>query len=106
LTLQYLLASLPILIVLSLMLLVHWGGQRAGVAGWVASVLVAALAFGLTPQVLWVSQLKGILLSLFVLAIIWPALLLYNVVNQVGGIHTIAQGLERVIGERGILLII
>ncbi|MCL5998201.1 MAG: L-lactate permease [Chloroflexi bacterium] len=102
----YLLAALPILIVLALMLLLHWGGQRAGPAGWIAGVAVAAFTFGLTPQVLWVSQLKGLLLSLYVLAVLWPALLLYNVVNQAGGIRALARALERAIGDRGMLLIV
>jgi lactate permease len=102
----YLMASLPILIVLGLMVLARWGGQRAGIGGWLVGMVVASLAFGLTPQVVWVSQLKGLLLSLYVLIIIWPALLLYNVVNQVGGIRSITSGLESAIGDRGVLLIV
>ncbi|HEY3341553.1 MAG TPA: L-lactate permease, partial [Anaerolineae bacterium] len=103
---QYLLAFLPILIVLALMLLLHWGGQRAGPAGWLAGIVVAVVAFGLTPQVLWVSQVKGALLALYVLAVLWPALLLYNVVNQVGGIRAIALALEQTITDRPLLLIV
>jgi len=102
----YLFALLPILVVLGLMILARWSGQRAGLAGLLAGVLIAALAFGLTPQVLWISQLKGVLLALYVLIIIWPALLLFNVVNQIGGIQAIAQGLERAMGDRGVLLIV
>src|SRR5919197_1415596 len=103
---QYSLAALPILFVLALMLLLRWGGQRAGPAGWLAGIVVAALAFGLTPQVLWVSQAKGFLLSLYVLAVLWPALLLYNVVNQAGGIRALAQILERAITDRPLLLVV
>ena len=94
------LAAFPILVVLILMVALRWGGQRAGPAGWVAGVLVAWLAFGLTPQVLWVSQLKGLLLSLYVLAIIWPAMALYHVVNQAGGIRAMADGLGLAMGDR------
>jgi lactate permease len=103
---QYFLAFLPILIVLALMLILHWGGQRAGPAGWLAGILVAALFFGLTPQVLWVSQAKGVLLALYVLAVLWPAILLYNVVNQAGGIRAIALALEQTITDRPLLLIV
>lgn len=102
----YLLAASPILIVLVLMLALKWGGQHAGPAGWLAGVIVAAFAFGLTPDVLWVSQAKGILLSLYVLAVLLPALLLYNVVDQVGGIRAIALALEQTIADRGTLLIV
>ncbi len=103
---QYFLALLPIVLVLALMILLRWGGQRAGPVGLLAGVAIAAVAFGLTPQILWVSQAKGLLLSLYVLAVLWPALLLYNVVNQAGGIRAIALGLERAIADRGVLLIV
>ncbi len=103
---QYLLAALPIVVLLGLMMALRWGGQRAGPAGWLVGLAVAALAFGLNWDVLWVSQLKGLFLSLFVLAILWPALLLYNVVDQVGGIRALARGLEAAIGDRGLLLVV
>ena len=103
---RYLLAALPILFVLGLMILRRWGGQRAGPAGWLAGGLIALLAFGLNWQVLWVSQLKGLFLSLFVLAILWPALFLYHVVDGAGGIRATAQALEGSAGERGLLLIL
>ncbi len=103
---RYLLAASPILIVLALMLLARWGGQRAGPVGWLAGIVVAALAFGLTPEVLWVSQAKGVLLALYVLVVLWPALLLYNIVRQVGGIDALAGALQRAIRKRGVLLLV
>jgi len=103
---EYLFAALPILIVLVLMLRLRWGGQRAGPAGWLAGLVIAAFAFGLTPDVFWVSQLKGLFLSIFVLAVMVPALFLYNIVDQVGGIRAIAEALEQTIADRGMLLIV
>ena len=102
----FFLAALPILILLLLMLLFRWSGPAAGLAGWLVAIFAAALAFGLTPQVFWVSQVKGLLLSLFVLAIFWPALYLYNVVQQAGGIRAMAAGLEQAVGDPGILTVI
>ena len=103
---NFLLAFLPILTVLIVMTLLRWGGQRAGPLGWAVGLLVALIFFGLNPQVFWVSQAKGLLLSLFVLFILWPALLLYNVVDQIGGIKAIAGGLQQAVGEQGLLLVI
>lgn len=100
------LAALPILVLLGLMVGPRWGAQKAGPASWLAGLLVASLAFGLNPVVLWISQERGLLLSLFVLAVLWPALLLYNIVDRAGGIRAIAGGLERSIGDRGLLLVI
>jgi lactate permease len=103
---QYLLAALPILLVLTLMLALHWGGQLAGPLGWLAGLIVSALAFGLNLDVLWVSQLRGLFLSLYVLAVLWPALFLYNVIDQISGIRAMARALEWAIPDRGILLVI
>jgi lactate permease len=104
--LNYLLAALPVLILLGLMVGLRWSAQRAGPASWLFGVLIAGLAFGLTPAVLWVSQLRGLLLALFVLAVMWPALLLYNIVDRTGGIRALAQGLQRVIGDPGLLVLV
>lgn len=103
---DYVLAALPILVVLFLMLVLRWRGQTAGPMGWVCGIIVAAFAFGLTPSVLAVSQLKGLFLSLFVLAVLWPALFLYNIVAQAGGIQAIARALECTVGDRGLLLVV
>ena len=103
---RYVLAGLPILVVIGVMIRLRWGGQRAGPLGWMVGLLVAVLAFGLTFDALWVSQLKGLLLSAFVLAVLWPALLLYNLVNQAGGIGAITHALERLIPDRGLLLVV
>jgi lactate permease len=103
---NYFLAALPILVVLGLMIFLRWSGQRAGAVGWAAGLLTGLLFFGLNWPVLWVSQLKGLFLALFVLAILWPALLLYNIVDLSGGIRAIAGALEEWVGERGLLLIL
>ncbi|HEX9018151.1 MAG TPA: L-lactate permease, partial [Anaerolineaceae bacterium] len=102
--LQYILAALPILALLGLMLGPRWGGHQAGPAAWLIGALVAWLAFGLTPGVFFVSQARGLLLALYVLAVLWPALLLYNIVNRAGGIRALAIGLESMVSDRGLLL--
>lgn len=68
-------------------------------------MIVASLAFGLDWKVFWVSQVKGLLLSLNVLIVLWAALYLYHLVNQIGGVKAIAQRLEDLITDQGLLLI-
>src|SRR5512133_229019 len=97
---HYLLAILPILFLLALMLGPCWGAHKAGPAAWLFGSIIAFLAFGLTLDVWWVSQVRGLLLSLYVLAVLWPALLLYNIVDRAGGIRAMATGLEGIIGDR------
>ncbi len=85
------LAASPIFIVLYLMIGRHWGGSKAGPAGWLTAVLVSLLFFGAGISTLLVAWSKALLLSFFVLYIIWMALLLYNTVNEAGVITAIGQ---------------
>ena len=101
-TYNWLLASLPILTVLVLMLRFHWGGAKAGTVGWLMALLVAALCFGAGPQVLAYAQLKGLLLTLFVLYIVWAALLFYRVTDEAGVLAAIGTGLPRLTPDRGL----
>ncbi|MFQ5886860.1 MAG: L-lactate permease, partial [Anaerolineae bacterium] len=101
-----LLASSPIGLVLFLMVGLRWGAARAGPAGWLTAFIVGFLFFGATPELLAYSQLRGVLLSLFVLYIIWMALLLYNVVNEAGAIDVISEGISRLTGDKTLQLLI
>lgn len=100
-----LLAASPILVVLVVMLFFRLGGQVAGPVGFFTGLAVAWLSFGMTPELFWVSQQKGFLLSLFVVAIFFPALMLYNTVNEARGIQSIIYALECLITDRSILLV-
>lgn len=104
--LRYFLAFLPILFVLCLMIFARWRTPQVGLTGLIAGIVVASLSFGLTPDVLWVSQLKGLMLSIFVLAVLWPALLLYNVADQMGGVRALVRLLNQLLNDRGLLWII
>ncbi len=98
---RYLLAMVPILAVLALMIYRRWGAHKAGLAGWVVALLIGGVAFGLTPQVFWISQAKGLLLSFFVLAVMWPALFLYHWIDQNGGVRAVAALIEGAIPNKG-----
>ena len=102
---HYVAAALPILAVLILMAVFRWGGHRAGPAGWLTGMIVAALLFGLNAEVLIVSQAKGVLLSLFVLMVLWPALYVHNIIARARGIEALVGALGRLIADRDILLI-
>jgi lactate permease len=97
--LTWLLAFSPIAVVLVLMVGFRWGGKKAGPVGWVVAMAVAWLAFGAGPELLLTSQLRGILLTLYVLYIIWMALVLYRVVDEAGAITVIGRGIARLTSE-------
>ncbi len=97
--LTWLLAFSPIAAVLVLMVGFRWGGKKAGPVGWVVALVVGWLFFGAGPEVLLTSQLRGILLTLYVLYIIWMALVLYRVVDEAGAITVIGRGIARLTAE-------
>jgi len=103
---RWLLAFSPIAVVLIMMIGFKWSGGRAGAAGWFTALVVSVLFFGANPRLLAFAQLKGVLLSLYVLYIVWMALALYNVVNETGAIETIGMGIRRLTENKPLQLLI
>jgi len=98
--LDWLLSLTPILLILILMLGLRWRGIQAGPAGWTAALVIAAVRFGAGWEVLAWAQLKGFMLTLFVLYIIWGALLFYRVTDEAGAVATIGSDLPRLTADR------
>ncbi len=98
---DWILAFLPVLAVLVLMLRFRWGGAQAGAVGWAVALGIAATRFGTGARLLGLAQLKGLLLTLFVLYIIWGALLFYRTTEEAGAVETIGRGLHKLTPDRG-----
>ena len=93
------LASLPILVLLVTLLGLKWSAPRAGAASWLTVAAIALLFFGADSHLLAIASSKGLSLSLFVLTIIWTSVLLYNVIDQLGGINVIGTTMARLVGD-------
>lgn len=98
---NFVLALLPILVILFLMVGLRWGAARAGAAGYLAALLIAIAAFGAGPQLLAVAHGKALLLTLDVLFIIWMAFLLFRVADEAGAISTIGAALPHLTADQG-----
>jgi len=103
---NFVLALSPIIVVLVLMVGRNWGGAQAGAAGWLTALVVAILFFGAGPSLLAYSQMRALLFTLYVLYIIWMALILYNVILEAGAIATISQAITRLAEDRVLQLLI
>lgn len=103
---NWLLAASPILLVLILMLGFRWGGSQAGPAGWLAALLICWIFFGAGGRLLAYAQLRALLLAVYVLYIIWAALLLYHVVNEAGAVEAIGVGLSNLTTDKGMLALL
>ena len=103
---KWLCAFSPIAVVLVLMIGFKWGGGRAGAAGWFTAAIVSILFFGADATLLAYAQTKGVLLAIYVLYIVWMALVLYNVVQETGAIETIGLGIKKLTDNRALQLLI
>ncbi|HHS96799.1 MAG TPA: L-lactate permease [Chloroflexi bacterium] len=100
--LDWFLALVPILVILVLMLGLRWKGVRAGPVGWLTAVVVAALRFGAGWPVLFWAQVKALFLALWVLYIIWAALLFYRVTDEAGAVEAVGAALTRLTTDRAL----
>jgi len=99
--LDWILALSPILLIIVLMVRFGWGAAKAGSAGWVLTLGLAAVHFGAGLELLVVSHLKALLLALDVLLIVWGAFILYRVFDEAGAIAAIGKSLPQLTTNRG-----
>ena len=104
--LSFLLALVPIAVIIILMIGFRWGAARAGAAGYLSALLIALLFFGAGPRLLAYAHGRALLFSLDVLLIIWAAFLLYRVADEAGAIRTIGQALPHLTADRGMQALI
>ncbi|KFJ68680.1 L-lactate permease family protein [Bordetella bronchiseptica] len=91
---HWLLAALPIVALIVLMVAMRWTAQQAGTTGIFIASAVAVLAFATPLDTLAVASAKGVWDALFILYVIWPALLLYHVMSHSGGYDALRRGIE------------
>lgn len=103
---NFLLALLPIILILFLMVGRRWGAARAGSAGYLLALLLSIIFFGATPVLLAYAHSKAFFLALDVLLIIWAAFLLYRVADEAGAIRTIGLALPHLTSDKGMQAII
>ncbi|RKD25826.1 hypothetical protein BEP19_02505 [Ammoniphilus oxalaticus] len=91
----WMMAALPIIVVLTLMMGFKMSGSRAGVISWVIGLAVTYFAFGGGVDVLLSGTAKGIWETIFVLSIVWTSMYMYNVVDLTGSFKVIAATFTR-----------
>ncbi len=99
--LNFLMAMIPILVILILMLGLRWGAVPASVAGYLVALLIAVFYFGSGLQLLAYTHIKALLSSLDVLLIIWAAFLFYRVTDEAKAIKRLGEALPHLTADRG-----
>jgi lactate permease len=93
--LHWVLAVLPIVALLVFLVPLRWRAPEAGPMAMFVAAIVAVLAFRTPWDTLAVASAKGVWDAVFILYVIWPALLLYQITKQAGAYDALRQGIAK-----------
>jgi lactate permease len=93
--LHWVLATLPIVALLVFLVPLRWRAPEAGPMAMFTAAIVALLAFRTPWDTLAVAGGKGVWDAIFILYVIWPALLLYQITKQAGAYDALRQGIAK-----------
>src|SRR5262245_62485088 len=93
--LHWALAILPIVALLVFLVPLRWRAPEAGPMAMFTAVVVALAAFKTPWATLAVAGAKGVWDAIFILYVIWPALLLYQITKQAGAYDALRQGIAK-----------
>ena len=92
---HWILAVLPIVVLLVLLVPLRWRAPEAAPVAMFTVAIVALVAFETPWDTLVVASGKGVWDAIFILYVIWPALLLYQVTKQAGAYDALRQGISK-----------
>ena len=93
--LHWILATLSIVALLIFLVPLRWRAPEAGPMAMFTAAIVALLAFRTPWDTLAVAGAKGVWDAIFILYVIWPALLLYQITKQAGAYDALRQGITK-----------
>ncbi|MDD3824369.1 MAG: L-lactate permease [Anaerolineae bacterium] len=96
----WLAALAPIVVLLLLLVWRRWSTSAAAPVTLAAAVAIAIWLFRTPAETLAAASGKGIWDAIFILYVIWPALILYNVGNDAGAFGVIQRGIRRLMPDR------
>ncbi len=94
------LSFLPILALLICLLQLKMPAGKAGAISMLVAVAVCMLTFKPGILGLSISMAKGFGLAMFVIFIIWGAMFLYNLVNEIGALQVINENIAIIVKDR------
>lgn len=93
--LSWLLALSPIIVLLVLLAVLRWKAPEAGPVGLLVAVAVAMVVFRTPLENLAVAFGKGVWDAIFILFVVWPALLLYRIGDRAGAFDALRVGISK-----------
>ncbi len=92
------LAALPLVVLLGGLVGLNWSARRSAITACLLAIVLGAACFGIQPVGLGVAIVKGLLLAVVVLLVVWFALLLYSIVEKLGAIESIGAAMVNATG--------
>lgn len=99
------LAALPLATLLLLLIGFRWKASTAAPVAAAVAAAAAVLAFAASWETMAVAAAKGAWDALFILYVIWPALLLYLLAKKAGAFDALRQGMAR-FSRNGLFLVL
>ncbi|MGH3438544.1 MAG: L-lactate permease, partial [Sciscionella sp.] len=93
----WILAFLPLALLLFLMLARRWGVGQAAPLAWLVAIIVAVVAFGMSMRGIGAESARGIWKALSIVYIIWPAILIYEVSQEAKAFEPLRRGISRLL---------
>lgn len=101
----WLLALVPLAALLILLVGLRWTAAQAGALGFFIAAIIALFVFQAGFQTVAVATAKGIWDAIFILYVVWPALLLYEVTDKAGAFSVMRTKLEQYTKSRLLLVL-
>ncbi len=95
---RFLVALLPVLVLLGGILWLRWRAYRAAALAWLVAAGGALAVYGTGPVLLASASAKGLSLALLVMLIVWAAVFLYALADDLGAVNVIAA---KILGSSG-----
>jgi lactate permease len=93
--LMWIMAALPIIVLLVLMVGFNWGATKAAPVGLVIAIFTGLVFYKANLFLISQEALKGFWSAMVVLTIVWPAILLYEVVSEAKAFIVFRKGLQK-----------
>ena len=101
----WLIALFPLALLLVLLVWAKWSAPQAGAMGFLAAILTAMAFFRAPLNTVANAAGRGVWDAIFILYVIWPALLLYQVTKRAGGFEAMRAGIQKHTDNRLILVL-
>lgn len=99
-------ALAPVLVLLGGILWLRWPAYRAAALAWLVALTGALALFGAGPVLLASASSKGLSLALVVMSIVWAAVFLYSLADDLGAVRAIAEKLLSSTGDPVLLALL